>query len=189
MQRPLRVPPLRLSLIAVFSILVLALGVLEIRHHSQYGHFVPYGLHADVTVSEGETGMPGITRMFDAHLTSFSVFPETIERCEFVSDAGAHGASVAYRLEQLDTGAHRWKTLFDTAGSYCRPYPLGSAQSKLVDKRLWPGQTLSIGSEAPAARGKLKGKTMRFVIEANGRKFPTGPYMIIEVGRDFSRSR
>jgi len=49
-----------------------------------------------------------------------------------------------------------------------------------VDKRLWPGQTLSIGSEATAARGKLKGETMRFVIEANGREFPTGPYMIFE---------
>ena len=185
MHLPLRVRPLSLSLVAVFSILVLAIGVLEIRHHSEYGHFVGYGLHADVTVSEGDTGIPGLTQLIDAHLTNFGFFPETVERCELVSDAGAHGVSVAYRLEQLDTGTHGWKTLFDTAESYCRPYPLGIAQSKLVTKRLWPGQTLSIGSEATAARGKLKGETMRFVIEANGRQFPTGPYMIIEVAKDF----
>jgi len=180
--------PVTLTLVAVFSFLVLALGALQIHHHSQYGHFVSLGLHADVTVSDGDTGIPGITQLIDAHLTNFGLFPATIERCEFVSDAGAHGVSVPYRLEQLDTGTHSWKTLFDTAGTYCRPYPLGIAQSKLVDKRLWPGQTLSIGSEATAARGKLKGEMVRFVIEADGREFPTGPYMIIEVGRGLPRS-
>lgn len=107
MHLPLRVRPLSLSLVAVFSILVLAIGVLEIRHHSQYGHFVGYGLHADVTVSEGDTGIPGVTQLIDAHLTNFGLLPETIERCEFVSDAGAHGVSVAYRLEQLRYGNAR----------------------------------------------------------------------------------
>jgi hypothetical protein len=77
-----------------------AIGVLEVCHRSQYGHFVSYGLHADVTVSEGDTGIPGITQLIDAHLTNFGLFPETVDRCEFVSDAGAHGVSVGYRLEQ-----------------------------------------------------------------------------------------
>lgn len=140
-----------------------------------------------MTVSEGDAGTPGITPMLDAHLTNIGLFPETIETCEFVSDTGTHVVSVAYRLERLDTGTHTWKTLLDTAGSYCRPYPLAIAQSKLVDTRLWPGQALSIGSEATAARGELKGEQMRFVIEANGREFPTGPYMIIEVPKDFRR--
>jgi hypothetical protein len=156
MLKPSRMRPASVALFAALSVLVLAIAALQIHHHLQYGHFVPYGLHADVTVFESDTGIPGIAQMFDAHLTNFGLFPETIERCEFVSDAGAHGVSVAYRLEQLKKGTRSWKTLFNTAGSYCRPYPLGIAQSKLVDKRLWPGQTLSIESEATAARGNLE---------------------------------
>jgi hypothetical protein len=92
-------------------------------------------------------------------------------------------------LEQLDTQTHSWKTVAETGRDFCHPYPLGIAKSKLVEKPLWPGQTLSIGSEATAGRGNLKGETMRFVIEASGREFPTGSFMIIEVDPDLLRSR
>lgn len=189
MQRLLGLRPAVLTLVLLLSVVVLSVAVLQIHHHAQYGHFVPAGLHADVTVSDADTGIPGISQLFDAHLTNFGLFPHRIERCEFVSDAGAHEVRVAYRLEQLDTRTNTWKTLFDTAQNYCHAYPLGIAQSKLMNKVLWPGQTLSIGSEATAARAQLKGETMRFVIEANRREFPTGPFMIIEVPSDVLRAR
>ena len=191
MQLPLRKRPVSVTLGAVFSVVILLFGVLQIRHHLQCGHFVRFGLHADVSVSDAEPGMPGSTNLFDAHLTNFGLFPERVVRCEFISDAGARGVRVAYRLEQLDTGTHSWKTLIDTVQSYCRSFPLGVAQSKAVDELLWPGQTLSIGPEGTAARFKLEGETMRFVIEANGREFPTSPFMILQVrtGAEVTRSR
>jgi len=180
MPRILRGKPI--SSISLALIVAVAIGViaLEIRHHSKYGHFVPLGMHADVTDFKGDLG-DGPTTFFDAHLTNFGVFPQEIERCEFVTDAGGHEVSVAYRLEHWDMATHDWKMLFDGAKNFCHPYPLGIAESKLVKKALWTGQTLSTGAEATSARGMPKGETMRFVIEANGREFPTGRFMIVEV--------
>ena len=68
----------------------------------------------------------------------------------------------------------------DTAAEYCRPYPLGIAEARLTSKLLWPGQTLSTGEDATGARGDLKGETMRFVVVANGRDFPTASFTIDE---------
>jgi len=154
-------------LFAAFVVLILAVASLQIYHHAQYGHYVPFGLHADVTA-------PGGTQLFDAHLTNFGILPEKVERCEFVSDAGSHEKNVAYRLERLNRETNTWETLFDTERNYCRPHPM-------VSRTLWPGQTLSIGPEATGARGDVTGKTMRFVIEANGRQFPTDPFQVIWV--------
>jgi hypothetical protein len=180
MLRLLRGKPISSISVALIVAVATVLIVLEIRHHWKYGHFVPLGMHADVTDFKGDIG-DGTTIFFDAHLTNFGLFPQEVERCEFVSDAGAHEVSVAYRLEHLDTATHDWRTLFDSAKNFCHPYPLAIAQSKLVKRALWTGQTLSTGAEATAARAMLKGETMRFVIEANGREFPTGRFMIVEV--------
>ena len=158
-----------MPLFAGLSVIVLAIAALQIYHHSQYGHYVPFGLHADVAASDG-------AKLFDAHLTNFGMLPKKVERCEFVSDTGVHEATVAYRLERLDTRTNVWETIFDAEPNFCRPHVV-------VNKVLWPGQTLSIGPEFMAARGDVTGKTMRFVIQANGRQFPTGPVEVIWVSR------
>lgn len=155
-------------------------AVVEFRHRSAFGHFVPLALHADMSVAKGDIGIPGITKLYDAHVTNFGIFPRSIERCEFLTDASAHGVSVGYRLQQWDKSSLRWKTVSDAAAQYCRPYPLGIAHAQLTSKLLWPGQTLSTGEEATAARGNLKGETMRFVVVANGREFPTANFIIDE---------
>jgi hypothetical protein len=180
MPRLLRGKPISSISLALIVVVAIGLIVLEIRHHWNYGDFVPLAMHADVTDFKGDIG-DGPTTFFDAHLTNFGLFPQEIERCEFVSDAGGHEVSVAYRLEQRDIATHDWKTLFDGAKNFCHPYPLGIKESKLVKKLLWTGQTLSTGAEATSARAMPKGETMRFVIEANGREFPTGLFSIVEV--------
>jgi hypothetical protein len=168
-------------LVALIVAVTLGLIALEAHHHSKYGHFVPLGLHADVTDFKADIGS-GTAIFFDAHLTNFGLYPQEIERCEFVSDANAHEVSVSYRVERFEDETHSWKTVFASAQNFCRPYPLGIAQAKLVRKALWTGQTLSTGAEATAQRTIPKnGDTMRFVIEANGREFPTGPFAVAEV--------
>jgi hypothetical protein len=161
------------SAISVFA-------VVEYRHRTAFGHFVPLALHADVSVANADTGIPGITKLYDAHLTNFGIFPRRVERCEFLTDAFAHGVSVGYRIQQWDKSSVHWKTALDTAAEYCRPYPLGIAQAQLTSKLLWPGQTLSTGAEATGARGDVKGETMRFIVVANGRDFPTASFTIDE---------
>ena len=169
--------------ISVALIVAVSLGLigLEAYHHSKYGHFVPLGLHADVTDFKADTGS-GTAVLFDAHLTNFGLYPQEIERCEFISDANAHEVNVAYRVERFEDGTHGWKTVFDNAQNFCRRYPLGITQAKVVRKALWTGQTLSAGAEAMAQRAiPHNGDTMRFVIEANGRQFPTGRFAVAEV--------
>jgi hypothetical protein len=170
-------------LISVALIVAVTLGLitLEAQHHSKYGHFVPLGLHADVTDFKADIGS-GTAILFDAHLTNFGLYPQEIERCELVSDADAHEVSVIYRVERFEDETHSWKTVFDNVQNFCRPSALGIAQAKLVRKALWTGQTLSTGVEATAQRAIPKnGDTSRFVIEANGREFPTGPFAVAYV--------
>ena len=166
-------------LISVALIVAVTFGLiaLEIQHHSKYGHFVPLGLHADVT----DIGS-GTTILFDAHLTNFGLYPQEIERCELVSDADVHEVNVIYRVEWFEDETQRWKTVFDNMQNFCRPSSPGIAQAKLVRKALWTGQTLSTGVEAKA-QGAIprNGDTIRFVIEANGREFPTGPFGVAYV--------
>ncbi len=180
MPRLLRGKPISFICLALIVAVAIGLIVLEIRHHWKYGHFVPLGMHADVTDFRGDLG-DGPTIFFYAQLTNFGLFPQEIERCEFVSDAGDHEVRVGYRLEQRDIASHDWKTLFDGARNFCHPYHLGIKESKLAKKALWTGQTLSTGVEASSARAMPKGQTMRFVIETNGREFPTGRFSVVEV--------
>jgi hypothetical protein len=159
---------------------IIALAVVESRHRTAFGHFVPLALHADVSVTNGDIGIPGITKLYNAHLTNFGIFPRRVERCEFLTDASARGVSVGYRIQQWDKSSVNWRTLLDAAAEYCRPYPLGIAEAQLTSKLLWPGQTLSTGEEATGARGDLKGETMRFIVVTNGRDFPTASFTIDE---------
>jgi len=162
-----------LAAISVFS-------VMEFRHRAAFGHFVPLALHADVSVTKADIGIPGITKLYAAHVTNFGIFPRRVERCEFITDAFAHGVSVGYRLQQWDKSSRHWKTVLDTAARFCRPYPLGIVQAQLTSKLLWPGQTLSTSEEATGARGDLKGEIMRFVVAANSLDLPTDSFTIDE---------
>jgi hypothetical protein len=148
---------------------------LEVRHHWKYGHFFPLGMHADV-IGDGITTL-------NAHLTNFGLYPQEVERCEFISGVGSHEVSVAYRVEQLDTETHDWKTLFDNANYFCRPFPPGIAHTKLVTRALWTGQTLSTDADPRLLGLCRKGETMRLVIKANGHDFPTSAFMTLVVYR------
>jgi hypothetical protein len=170
----------RAALLLLAAVLVTAIGAVEARHRAIFGHFAPLTLHAEVSVANGDIVIPGITKLYEAHITNSGSLPSRIERCEYVTDAGAPGVSVGYRLQQWEMASRRWQTVLDAASEYCRPYPLGMIKARLTSKLLWPGQTLSTGEEATGAIGNLKGKTMRFAVVANGREFPTLSFVIDE---------
>jgi len=167
-------------LLLIAAVLVSIIGVVEFRHRSTFGHFVPLALHADYGVAKGDIGVPGVTKLYDAHITNFGIFPRRIERCEFVTDALASGVSVGYRLQQWDAKSRRWHTVLDAASAYCRPYPLGMVEARLTSTLLWPGEKLFTGEEATGARDGLKGHTVRFAVVANGQEFPTASFVIDE---------
>jgi hypothetical protein len=168
------------AVLLIGAAMISAVGLVQFRHRAEFGHFVPLALHADYSVAYYDIGIPGITKLYEAHITNFGILPLRIERCEFVTDAFAPGVSVGYRLQKWDASSRHWQTILDAASEYCRPYPLAMVEARLTSKWLWPGQTLSTGDEATAARGNLKGETLRFLVVANGRELPTAAFTIDE---------
>ena len=114
---------LRAALLLGAAVLAIAslIGVVESYHRLRFGHFVPLTLHADYSIAKADIGIPGISKLYDAHITNFGILPRRIERCEFVTDAFAPGVSVGYRVQQWNTASLRWQTVLDAASEYCRP--------------------------------------------------------------------
>jgi hypothetical protein len=171
---------IKTALVMLAVVLASLVGVVEFRHRLRFGHFVPLTLHADYSIAKADIGIPGISKLYDAHVTNFGIFPRRIERCEVLTDTFAPGVSVGYRLQQWNTASRRWQTILDAASEYCRPYPLGIIKARLTSKLLWPGQTLSTGEEATGARGNLRGQTLRFAVVANGHESPTSSFTVDE---------
>jgi hypothetical protein len=122
-------------------------------------------LHAEYSVEEGDIGIPGVTKMYDARLVNRGRTPVRIEVCAFLSDASANGEAVAYSVQKYEANKAMWMTIVDASDARtCRPYPLGWATAQLKTKWLWPGQSVSMGEEATAARGFHKGESARFLL-------------------------
>ena len=95
------------TLLVVVVTIAAALAAIEIKHRSQYGHFVPLALHADVTVTTVKNGARAV-RLYRAHLTNFAILPRRVERCE--SPVGALGPEfVEYSLQKWDSKESKWE--------------------------------------------------------------------------------
>jgi hypothetical protein len=127
---------------------------------------VPPKLSAEVNVENADIGIPGVTKMYEATLTNRGFLPVRVSRCDFIDDASAPGTMVAFAVQRWDKNQNRWETIADMSGpQFCKPYPLGIVEARRVNRWLWPGQRLSTGEEATAARGGFSlGDEARFVI-------------------------
>jgi hypothetical protein len=122
-------------------------------------------LHAEYSVEKGDIGIPGITKMYDAKLVNGGRTPVRIEVCAYLDDGGGRGEAVAYSVQRFDKRGTAWATIVDASDARaCRPYPLGWVTAKLKTRWLWPGQSVSMGEEATAARGFHKGESARFLL-------------------------
>ena len=173
--------------VLLLALLLVALLLHEFHHFDRYGHFVPLGLHADIVASKGDIGLEGITKLYEATLTNYGVLPAKVTACDFTTDASAHGTKVAYVVEQWDGRQNKWKTVEYEEPPFCRPYPLGISEARLFSALLWPGQSISTGKEATAARGGFQiGDYARFLVfsgkaEDWRKAFPTAAFRIDEL--------
>jgi hypothetical protein len=125
------------------------------------------GLKAELSMSNADIGIPGISKMYEARIVNRGLWPVRVQRCDFVDDAMTPGKMVAYAVERWDESAKRWTTVVDGSKGFCKPYPLGIVRAKLTTGLLWPGQSLATGEEATAARdGFNLGDRGRFVVFA-----------------------
>jgi hypothetical protein len=184
-----------MSRIRKAALLLFALGLLgfifhELNHFCRHGHLVPLGLHADVVVSHGDIGIGGISKLYEARLTNYGPFPARVTACDFITDASEHGTMVAYAVERWDNSSKKWKTVVEhDAATFCRPYPLGISQAHLFSTFLWPGQSISTGEEASAARGFQLGDKARFSVFSQRAgdwttTFPTAAFPIDEIPKN-----
>ena len=113
------------GLILVALVLV-GLSLHELRHLRQYGHFAPFGLHADVfiTISDDVLGVEGIAKIYHAKVTNYGLFPSTISVCE-LRVSGAPAVQVNYAVERWDSRSKEWMLVpewdFDGYRLFCRP--------------------------------------------------------------------
>src|SRR5712672_2149409 len=122
-------------------------------------------LRAEYTVETADIGIPGITKMYDGRLVNKGRTPVRIEICAYVDDAGGRGDAPAFSVQKFDAKHATWETIVDASDARaCHAYPLGWVTTHLRTRWLWPGQSVSMGEEATAARGFLKGESARFLL-------------------------
>ncbi len=150
------------------ALLLLSISLLQLGHLIRFGHFFPFGLHADVTVRKVDYGIEGITKAYEAKLTNYGIMPAKITACDFVDDAMERGTIVCSGLQKWNPSAKKWEDAFKTSKfSFCHPYPLGMIETHLVTKQLWFFQSISAGEEATAARDIFViGDKARFLVFA-----------------------
>ncbi|HEX7294771.1 MAG TPA: hypothetical protein VF251_03390 [Pyrinomonadaceae bacterium] len=154
--------------------ILIAVGVsvayFEFGHRYNYGHFVPYGLHMDVTSRNSSIGIPGQEKMYEARLSNFMFWPVSLQACDYMDDAFGRGTMFPYAVQRWDREGNKWSTIVETSeAGFCRPVPLSVVEAKPTSKRLWPGMEIQVvEGEATGAREPFKrGDLARFVVFRN----------------------
>jgi hypothetical protein len=156
------------------SLLILGISVVELAHRIHFGHFIPFGLHADIVIRKEDLGIPGITKTYEAKLTNFGFTPARVTACEFISDTLSHVTQAFYTTEKWDASRGTWQNTFKSDELPTCPH--------VITKRLWLGQSISSGEGAIAARDIFTiGDRARFIVfPEKGVAFPTAPFSINE---------
>jgi hypothetical protein len=129
----------------------------ELTHFHRYGHFVPLGLHAEVSIAESNDvlGVEGVAKIYRARLTNYGFVPSTVAVCA-ERIAGAPEIEVNYIVERWDSQSGDWRGVpeWDFGGYrlFCRPVFEVSEEHR-VRWRLWPGQSIQVGEGIPAQIG------------------------------------
>ena len=71
------------------------------------------GLRAELNIENADSGIPGVTKMYETRLINRSRWPIRFHYCDFVDDAMAHGEELAYTVERWDGVAHDGLRLFE----------------------------------------------------------------------------
>jgi hypothetical protein len=160
----------RRNLLAVFLVCIIALAsaIHELKHFGRYGHLAPLGLHLDVIVSTESNLLTvrGVASVYNARLTNYSVLPISMTVCDYINWAGAHDTMVAYAVERWDVKSNTWKVVpqWDSSRLFCHP-AFEVVETRLIRRRLWPGQSVRVGWVMPAERGGFhRGDNGRFTV-------------------------
>lgn len=135
-------------------------------HQAEYGHPPTNGLHADIVEIKGSIGIPGVTKLYEAHLFNFSSIPRIYQTCDYLDDTASFGSELAYVVQKWSDEKQAWENLNDISkGFYCGPAPLSKIVARTVNRVLLPGQYATTNWEATAGRTEFSvGDKARFVV-------------------------
>ena len=95
---------IRWILPVVIAAILVATSATEFAHHRRFGHFVGYGLHADVVLGNSDVG---INDMYYARLLNMSPIPSYLEGC---MEMGTDSARISphWDVQKWDPLNARW---------------------------------------------------------------------------------
>jgi hypothetical protein len=115
----------------------LVLAGIEVHHRLRFGHFVGYGVHADVVESPSEIGVPGVKTVYAARLSNYTLLPSRLVGWECVGDVGGSPPrfSCRFQLQKLSPQDGHWIVMIDFK-------PTAGARFPVASKRLYPLHSL-----------------------------------------------
>ena len=105
-------------------------------------------------------------KVYEGHLKNVGEASVKVRVCDAVSDAMQREIHVVHTIERWDSESQGWKELWRIPRQeFCRPYPTGIIEGRIVEVSLAPGQTVSTGEIAIQASDNLRlGDRLRFVV-------------------------
>ena len=160
----------RLRKLGVLSISCALLGVMvhESIHYHRYGHLVPPGLHADIVVSirDDLLGFEGNAKIYDAKVTNYGILPASMTVCDY-QDSGSPETMVAHFVERWDQHTAKWIIASELGGYgsrlFCR-LSFEVTETHLVQRRMWPGESIRVGQVDPVRGGSYVKDDLRFIV-------------------------
>jgi hypothetical protein len=149
----------------------------QANHVYRFGHLAAFGLHADVDISSETNllGIPGAANVYHARLANYGALPVQITVCDYLNYASVHETMVAHAVQRWDRQSRGWKvvTEWDDSRFFCRP-AFEVVETRLVQRWLWPGQSIPVGWIMPAERGGFRqGDAARFTIFLDANRYST----------------
>lgn len=141
-------------------------AAIELIHRRDFGHFVTYGLHIDVVIYAADIGIPGQTKMYQAKLRNFTLFPVRLDSCSFLTDTLNSATDYPYCVQRWEAGQAAWETIAEPSGDEFCSDTLGRGSSHIDTSVIWPGMSVDVmDGEATGARDPFsKGDSARFVV-------------------------
>jgi hypothetical protein len=88
--------------IGLATIIIVGVAAIEIRHRATFGHFVGYGVHADIRERSGDIGIPGIRTLYAARVSNYTLFPLSLAGWNCISDIpGPPGFCCRYQIQKF----------------------------------------------------------------------------------------
>lgn len=158
---------------AVIAVTALGLTTFEIHHQLRFGHYVAYGVHADVVESSGDIGVPGINTFYAVRVSNYTLSPLKLVGWEYRSDflAAPPSFGCRFQVQKFSPQAGHWIVVMDFG-------PTGASQFPVVVRNLYPlGSIVAVQSLPVGAVDNLrKGDQVRFAVFTNLNAAAVGVY-------------